>query len=180
MTRRRRMLQALEVAPELGDYADAAVLPADTDPQLYLAYNRLAQPFHLICQHDTVLSQLSGAVDVHLRESSVNRFLMATGDHVYVPAGTPHRIVPREEGVTLRYLPLDAGRLGAAWFCADCGHELARYEWEHDNDVPLTHFYAAACARFTADVGARTCKACSAVHPEIDLAVFDRSEAVTV
>ncbi|MFE5325970.1 hypothetical protein ACFRCG_06115 [Embleya sp. NPDC056575] len=178
MTRRRRMLKSLETGPELGDHVEAAVLPADTDPQLYLAYNRLAQPFHLICQHDTVLSQMSGTVAVHLRESSVNRFVMGTGDHVYVPAGTPHRLVPREEGVTLRYMPLDAGRLGVAWFCAGCGHELTRYEWEHDNDVPLSHYYTAACTRFTTDEAARTCRDCSAVHPEIDLSAFELPEAV--
>ncbi|MEU6349246.1 hypothetical protein ABZ896_07955 [Streptomyces sp. NPDC047072] len=169
---RRRMLHALKVAAELGNYEDAAVLPADTDPQLYLSRNWLPQPFHLICQKDTVLSQLSGAAQVHLRESSVNRFRMDPGDHVYVPAGTPHQIAPLQEGVTIRYMPLKAGLQGATWFCPECQNELCRYEWEHDNDKPVVRMYAAACARFTTDPAARTCGKCAAVHPGINLASY--------
>ena len=97
---RRRMLHAF--AAEVGEYEDAAVLPEETDPQLYLSRNRHPQPFHLICSKDNVLSQLSGEADVHLRDSSVNRFRMVVGDHVYIPAGTPHRIAPVTEGVTIR------------------------------------------------------------------------------
>ncbi|MFD4603039.1 hypothetical protein ACFWPQ_34065 [Streptomyces sp. NPDC058464] len=166
---RRRMLHSLKASAELGNFEDAAVLPADTDPQLYMSRNWLPQPFHLICEKDTVLSQLSGAAQVHLRDSSVNRFRMDVGDHVYVPAGTPHQIVPLQEGVTIRYMPLRAGLQGAAWFCAGCGSELHRYEWEHDNDTPAVRMYAAACARFTADPAARTCGKCGEVHLRIDL-----------
>ena len=112
---RRRMLHAFNT--EVGEYEDAAALPAETDPQLYLSRNRQPQPFHLICSRDNVLSQLSGAVRVHLKDSSVNWFAMDVGDHVYIPAGTPHRIVPSAEGVTLRFQPLEAGLQGAAWYC---------------------------------------------------------------
>lgn len=175
---RRRMLHALKAAAEVGNYEDAAVLPADTDPQIYLSRNWLPQPFHLISQKDMVLSQLSSAAHVHLRESSVNRFRMDIGDHVYIPAGTPHQIVPVQEGVTVRYLTLKAGLLGAAWYCPGCDTELHRYEWEHDNDAPLVRFYAAACARFTADLAARTCDKCGAVHPTINLAAFGWSSPV--
>ncbi|MFF9572008.1 hypothetical protein [Streptomyces sp. NPDC014685] len=170
---RRRTLHALDAALGIGNYEDVAVLPADTDPQVYLSRNWLPQPFHLVCEKDTVLSQLSGAAQVHLRDSSVNRFRMDLGDHVYVPAGTPHRIVPLQQGVTIRYLPLEAGLQGAVWFCPGCEKELHRYEWEHDDDTPAGHMYAAACARFTADLRARTCADCAAVHPEIDLSAFD-------
>ncbi|MBU3067762.1 hypothetical protein KO481_40370 [Nocardia sp. NEAU-G5] len=167
---RRRMLHAFQAASELGDYADAAVLPADTDPQIYLSRNRVAQPFHLICQKDVVLSQLSGAVDVHLHDSSVNRFRMGVGDHVYIPAGTPHRIVPVEEGVTIRYQALQAGRQGASWYCANCGSELRRYEWDHDNDVSALAYYQRACANYNADVTVRTCDECGSVASQLDLA----------
>ena len=51
---RRRMLHALKA--EVGEYEDAAVLPAETDPQLHLSKNRQPQPFHLICAKDNVLS----------------------------------------------------------------------------------------------------------------------------
>ena len=120
---RRRMLHAFKT--ELGEYEDAAVLPAETDPQIYLSRNRQPQPFHLICSKDNVLSQLSGAVHVHLRDSWVNRFRMEVGDHVCIPAGTPHRIVPVAEGVTLRYQPLEPGFRGprgtATDATANCG-----------------------------------------------------------
>jgi 3-hydroxyanthranilate 3,4-dioxygenase len=166
------MLHSLKAGADLGEYEDAAVLPLETDPQIYLSRNTLPQPFHLICEKDTVISQLSGLADVHLRESSVNRFRMDVGDHVYIPAGTPHQIVPIEPGVTLRYLPLEAGRLGIAWFCPDCGAEVQRYEFEHDNELPLILTYAAAASRFSADMQARTCDKCAVVHPEIDLARY--------
>jgi 3-hydroxyanthranilate 3,4-dioxygenase len=172
------MLHALKVAPKLGNYADAAVLPADTDPQLYLSHNELPQPFHLVCEKDTVLSQMSGSSDVLLHGSSVNRFRMTIGDHVYVPAGTPHQIVPVEAGTAIRFMALKAGRQGAVWYCPECRTELHRYEWEHDNDIAPSRFYAAACARFSADEAARTCGSCQAVHPEIDLAAFGWSSLV--
>ncbi|MDI2131277.1 hypothetical protein [Yinghuangia seranimata] len=173
---RRRMLNALKSPDEFGQYADEAVLPEDTDPQVYLSHNRLPQPFHLLCEKDSVISQLSGTVDVYLHDSSVNRFRVTVGDHVYIPAGTPHRIVPREPGVTLRYMALEAGLLGAAWYCASCGGELRRYEWEHDNAVAPARFYAAACARFNADKAARTCESCATVHEEIDLDAYAWTE----
>lgn len=177
---RRRMINALASAGEFGDYEDAAVLPADTDPQVYLSRNRLPQPFHLLCEKDTVLSALSGSAYVHLRDSSVLRFKMEIGDHVYVPAGTPHRIVPVEEGVTLRYLSRNPGRHGAAWYCAACDAEVHRYEWQHDNDTPPVQQYVAACARFTSDEAARTCPKCATVHPGIDLAAYSWPAPATV
>jgi 3-hydroxyanthranilate 3,4-dioxygenase len=97
---------------------------------------------------------------------------MDVGDHVYIPAGTPHQIVPIEPGVTLRYMPLAAGRLGTAWYCPGCGAEVQRYEFEHDNDVPLIVTYTAATSRFNDDIRARTCGKCGVVHPEIDLARY--------
>ena len=173
---RRRMLHAF--AADVGEYEDAAVLPEETDPQIYLSRNRQPQPFHLICAKDNVLSQLSGAADVHLRDSSVNRFRMIVGDHVYIPAGTPHRIVPIAEGVTIRFQPLEAGLQGAAWYCDGCDSELRRYEWEHDNGTPAVQCYAAACARYSADEAARTCGKCGTVAAPLDLAAFGWPPAV--
>src|ERR1700684_4697589 len=108
---RRRMLHPFKA--ELGEYEDAAVLPVDTDPQLYLSRNRRPQPFHLICSKDNVLSLMSGGAHVHLRDSSVNRFRMDVGDHVYIPAGTPHRIVPAAEGGPRARPPHGGGLHGA-------------------------------------------------------------------
>ena len=63
---RRRMLHPFRT--EVGEYEDAAVLPVETDPQLYLSRNRHPQPFFLICSKDNVLSLLSGSAHLHLRE----------------------------------------------------------------------------------------------------------------
>jgi hypothetical protein len=80
--------------------------------------------------------------------------------------------VPVAEGVTLRFQPLEAGLQGAAWYCDECDSELRRYEWEHDGDTPAVQYYAAACARFSADAAARTCGKCGTVAPALDLAAF--------
>ena len=66
---RRRMLHPFKT--EVGEYEDAAVLPVDTDPQLFLSRNRQPQPFHLVCAKDNVLALLSGSAQVQLRDSSV-------------------------------------------------------------------------------------------------------------
>lgn len=170
---RTRMLHALSVAADLGNYADQAVLIDTVDPQIYLSRNWLEQPFHLVCQKDTVLTQLSGTATLHLRDSSVNSFRMQLGDLVYIPGGTPHKIVPTTESVHLRYLALDAGRVGAVWYCPGCDNELHRYEWMHDNDIPANRYYATACAQFTADPKARTCTKCATVHPGVSLDAYN-------
>ncbi len=170
---RRRMLHAFKAAQEVGNYADVPVLQEEVDPQIYLARNWLPQPFHLVCSKDTVITLISGAGDIDLRKSSVNSFKMSVGDIAYIPAGTPHAILPRNEGVWLRYMPLDAGYVGAAWFCQDCGAELFRYEWEHQNDVPPSRCYLKACEKFNADDAQRTCGKCAAVHGPVDVAPFE-------
>ena len=175
---RRRMLHAFRAAKDVGNYEDAAVLPEAVDPQLYLSRNWLPQPFHLICQKDTVVTQLSGAAQLALRDSSVKTFRMTVGDLAYIPAGTPHQIIPVEEGVCLRYMPLAAGVVGAAWYCPGCEVELHRDEWEHVDDLPAAGFYAKACARFNADHQARTCGKCGSVHPTIDLSAYGWQEGV--
>ncbi|WP_157124445.1 hypothetical protein, partial [Nocardia pseudovaccinii] len=151
------MLSAFKAAAEIGNYADLAVLPLDVDPQVALSRNWLTQPFYHLYEHDTVIAQLSGSSVVRMHDSSVNYFTLTTGDNVYVPAGTPHRIEPIEEGVMLTYLPLELGLEAAAWFCEKCGAELHRLEWLHDNDAEAVRVYATACARFNSDAQARSC-----------------------
>ena len=115
---RRRMLHAF--AAEVGEYEDAAVLPEETDPQLYLSRNRQPQPFHLICSKDNVLSQLSGAADVHLRDSSVNRFRMVVrrpgqlAEYVVLGADQVERLrlpVPGQVDLRVGLLRQDGGVL---------------------------------------------------------------------
>jgi 3-hydroxyanthranilate 3,4-dioxygenase len=166
---RRRMVPMLKTAAELGNYSDAAVIPANIDPQMTLARNWIQQPFFQIFEQDTVLTLITGKVVVRMQRSSVNTFTMETGDHVYVPAGTPHRIEPAEEAVTVRYMARDAGLEAAAWYCSRCTNELYRLEWEHDNEVDAQRVYAAACVRFNAETGAHTCGECGLTAEPVDL-----------
>ena len=166
---RRRMLDAYKVGAQIGNYADLAVLPLDVDPQITLSRNWIDQPFYHIFAEDTVLAAMSGDTVIRMQMSSVNTIRLGLGDHAYIPAGTPHRIEPREEGILLRYVAEDAGLEAAAWFCDTCGEELYRLEWQHDNDVEPPRVYAAACARFNAEADARTCLRCGTTAAPIDL-----------
>jgi mannose-6-phosphate isomerase-like protein (cupin superfamily) len=169
--KRRRMFPAFKAALEAGNYSDLPELPAAVDPQVYLSRNSVPQPFHLVCGKDTVLVQMSGEAVVHLRDSSVNRFNLVPGDHVYVPAGTPHRVIPLTESVQLRYKAPKAGLEGVVWFCEHCGRELAGADWDTSVVVPQ-RAYLQACAAFNESDDLRTCRGCGAEHPSIDLGLF--------
>ncbi len=175
--KRRRMFPAFKAALDAGNYTDLPELPATVDPQVYLSRNTVPQPFHLICGKDTVLVQMSGEAVVYLKDSSVNYFNLAPGDHIYVPAGTPHRIVPLTESVQLRYKAPRAGMEGVAWFCEQCGLQLAGAEWDTSVVVPQ-RAYLQACAAFNASDKLRVCRGCGAEHPSIDLELFTSWEEV--
>lgn len=168
---RRRMLHTFKTAPEVGNYEDVPVLPTSVDPQLYMSRNTVAQPFYLICGKDTVIAQMSGAADLYLKDSTVNLFHMAVGDHAYVPAGTPHRIVPSEEGVQLRYKARSAGLEAIAWYCPGCDRELHRVDWDTSKTVSQQVYYD-ACTAFNDDEALRQCAGCGAQHPRVDLEPF--------
>jgi 3-hydroxyanthranilate 3,4-dioxygenase len=179
------MLDAYKASAEIGNYADTPVLPTDVDPQITLSRNWIDQPFYHIFSEDTVLAALSGHSVVRLQLSSVNTFRLEIGDHAYIPAGTPHRIEPREESVLLRYVAGDAGLEGAAWFCETCGNELYRLEWQHDSELDPPRVYAAACARFNTEDEARKCSRCGTLAQEVDLSrlgwdgyLVDRDEVI--
>lgn len=168
---RRRMLNGLKAAQDIGDYAELPVVPATVDPQVHLSRNTEAQPFWLICGKDTVVALLSGSGVLHLKGSSVNWFTMAIGDHVYVPAGTPHRMVPAEESVQLRYKAREPGLEGVAWYCPGCDRELHRVEWDTAETVSQQAYHD-ACALFNDDEALRHCAHCGVPHPRIDMAPF--------
>lgn len=168
---RRRMLHTFKTAREVGNYEEVPVLPAKVDPQLYLSRNSVPQPFYLICGKDTVVVQMAGTAEMYLKDSSVNRFTMAIGDHIYVPAGTPHRIVPSAESVQLRYKARAAGLEGLAWYCPGCDRELYRREWDTAETVSQSVYYE-ACLAFNSDETLRRCGGCGAQHPRIDMEPF--------
>lgn len=168
--KRRRMFPTFKAALDVGNYTDLPELPATVDPQVYLSRNSVPQPFYLVCGKDTVIAQMSGEAVVYLKDSSVNSYNLVPGDHVYVPAGTPHRIIPISESVQLRYKAPNAGMEGVTWFCERCGLELVRAEWDTAAVVPQRG-YLEASAAFN-DSQLRTCRGCGTQHPAIDLEPF--------
>ena len=172
---RNHTLFTFAAAAKAGNYDERPMLPDTLDLQIHLSKNDRPQPFHLICQHDTVLMVMSGEGRVEYRDASVLRHSYEVGDHLYVPAGVPHRVVPASESIMYRYKLPETELEGVAWYCDGCGKELYREVFELSAELPQ-EAYARIVRAFNADAARRTCNGCGAVHPEIDLAPFRWSE----
>ncbi|GAB2850583.1 hypothetical protein ACFQ0P_07575 [Microbacterium insulae] len=166
---RRRMVQAFEAAKNLGNYADVPVMPVDVDPQITLSRNSVTQPFYLAFEEDTVIALMAGRANVRLRDTNVTYWPLIPGDHVYVPAGTPHRFEPHEESVVVRYIGNDPAYRAAVFACEQCDAELDRLEWKQDLEVEAIAVYSEVVRRFNGDDAARSCDTCGAVAAEISL-----------
>jgi 3-hydroxyanthranilate 3,4-dioxygenase len=168
---RNHTLLTFMAAAKAGNYDERPMLPDALDLQIHLSKNDRPQPFYLICQHDTVLMAMSGAGRVEYKDASVNRHTYEVGDHLYVPAGVPHLIVPSEESILYRYKLPESEVEGLAWFCDGCGAELYREAFDLTAEL-AQEAYDRICRGFNADAQRRTCKSCGAVHGEIDLAPY--------
>jgi ribosomal protein L16 Arg81 hydroxylase len=88
--------------------------------------------FYLICEKDSLLTQMAGTGRLLMKYSSVLWESMQPGDFVYIPAGTPHRYVPTTESLQTRYKAEPAGLEGVAWFwremIAQIDKTRARYQ----------------------------------------------------
>jgi 3-hydroxyanthranilate 3,4-dioxygenase len=168
---RNHTLFTFAAAAKAGNYDERPMLPDTLDLQIHLSKNDRPQPFHLICQHDTVLMVMTGAGHVEYKDASVNRHSYEVGDHLYVPAGVPHRILPSAESILYRYRLPETELEGVAWFCEKCGGSLHREVFETATELPQ-EAYLRICRAFNADRARRTCKSCGAVHPELDLAPY--------
>ena len=169
--RRKNRLEIYKEAPARGQYDECPMLELGIDPQLHLSRNSAAQPFFLICGDDTVVAQMSGTARIEFRDSPVNYFDMALADYVYVPAGTPHRIVPKSESIHLRYKASQPGLEAVAWYSDKTHEEISRVTWNCADELPQ-EAYLRACRAFNADKKMRTCATTGAVLPEIDLGRF--------
>jgi 3-hydroxyanthranilate 3,4-dioxygenase len=165
---RELMFFAFDEAAKCGPYDERPMLPGDTDLQLCESRNDRPQPFFLICEHDTVLVTMSGLGNVEFRNTNVLWHKYESGDFIYVPAGVPHKIVPSEESIHLRYKLPESELEGVAWFCG-CGSEVHRDIWELSEELPQEG-YSRATSEFNSDVARRTCPKCKTVHPQVDLA----------
>jgi len=172
---RKKTFQAWREAAKLGPYDEMPMLPDDKQVQVHLSKNDRPQPFYLICGKDTLLSLISGAAKVEFKGTGVGHFALTPGSFVYVPAGAPHRIVPTETSVMMRYKQMHAGLEGVAWYCDNCDAETYREVWDTATTVSQLK-YDEVASRFAADASLRTCHHCGSTHPAPDLEGFRWSE----
>jgi glyoxylate utilization-related uncharacterized protein len=167
---RKKTFQTWREAAKLGPYDEMPMLPDDKQVQVHLSKNDRPQPFYLICGKDSLLSLVSGAAKVEFKGTGVDHFALTPGSFVYIPAGAPHRIVPTEGSVMMRYKHMHAGLEGVAWYCDTCGAEIYREVW--DTAAALSQSkYAEVSLHFAADASLRTCR-CGSTHPVPDLDGF--------
>jgi hypothetical protein len=173
--KRKKSFSTFEEAPKRGPYDEYPMLPPGVDPQLCLSRNDVAQPFYLICELDTVLLQMSGTGRLLLRESSVLYHRMEPGDFVYVPAGVPHRYVPEEETIQIRYKAEHAGLEGVTWYSEKTGARAGTVVWDTAAELPQEG-YLRACTTFNADAELRRCPDTGEVLAPLELSPFRWAE----
>jgi hypothetical protein len=145
--RRKNRFEIFVAARDRGPYDEFPMLEGGIDPQLHLSRNAIPQPFFLICEQDSMIAQLAGDARVEFRGSSVVYFDMELGDYVYVPAGTPHRIVPKSPSIHVRYKAADPGLEAVAWYDGDSSNEVARVTWDCALEIPQEAYLRACAAR---------------------------------
>lgn len=170
--RRKKTFVVFKEAPNVGAYDERPMLPDDVQLQICLSRNDHAQPFHLICEHDTLIAVFSGTGKVEFKDTGIRYFPLIAGDHVYVPAGAPTRLLPSTESLIMRYKPRDAGLEGVAWYCESCGGELYRHVFDTRETFPQEGYLAGTRA-FNDDEQRRHCSPCGTVHPPIDLGRYN-------
>lgn len=177
MITRGRFQSVFDLAEEIGSWDERPVAPPFADPQVAMSHGSVPQPFFLICSKDTIVIQATGSADAHLRYTGVRHTRMEMGDMIYVPAGVPCRIEPREESLHLRFKAVTPGLEGIAWFCPGCDAEV----WRHEFDAERMHVqqgYLDGCREFNADEALRTCGTCQTVHPPVDISAYRWAEVL--
>lgn len=168
--RRKKTFMVFREAGKLGPYDERPMLPDEVHLQICLSRNDRPQPFHLICAKDTLVVCFAGRGRIHFSGTSVRYFSLEPGDHVYVPAGAPTRLIPDpgEPCVIMRYKAREPGLEGVAWMCPTCERELYRHVFDTAASSPQAG-YLAGCEAFNADPERRVCPACGTEHPLVDL-----------
>ncbi|AHD11884.1 cupin domain-containing protein [Phaeobacter gallaeciensis] len=164
---RRRFHQTYQLAQQIGCFDEYPAISEGVDPQVNISRSDRVQPFHLICEKDTMIVLMSGAAKVEFRQSSVNYVNGTPGEMIYVPARIPHRVVPSEETILYRYKAEHAGLEAVAWYCEGCASEVARVTWDTAEELPQEG-YLRATAAFNSDQAMRTCDTCGKEHPPVD------------
>jgi 3-hydroxyanthranilate 3,4-dioxygenase len=172
---RKKTFQTWREAVKVGAYDERPMLPDDKQVQVHLSKNDRPQPFYLVCGKDTLISLISGAAKVEFKGTAVDYFALKPGSFVYVPAGAPHRIMPAETSVVMRYKQMHAGLEGVAWYCDGCDAEIYREVWDTGAALSQTK-YDEISSHFAADASLRTCRHCGWIHPAPDLEGFHWAE----
>jgi hypothetical protein len=150
-----------------GEHDEVPVLPEESDPQVYASRSAKPQPFYLTCEKDTLLVFMSGTAEVKLKHPDVTRFKVVAGDFVYVPARTPHQVVPTTQTIHYRYRAREAGKEAVSWYCAHCGTLLSSHVWDTAT-VEVHSAFQTATAAFNQSADMRTCKTCGLVNDKAD------------
>lgn len=169
--RRKNTLNLFREAGKLSSFDEYPVLRSEIDPQMHVSRNSVDQPFHLICEKDSVLVLISGKAIVQFASGAVRFFELEPGDFVYVPGGMPHRILVGEEGIHVRYKARESGLEAVAWYCKNCGAKLDEQVWDTAVTLPQEG-YEDACQSFNSQIDRRTCTECGSTHDVVDLTAF--------
>lgn len=78
---------------------------------------------------------------------------------MYIPAGTPHRYLPNDESIQLKYKASQPGAEAVVWHCTRCDSELFRHTFDPTNTTVETGYRQGDMA-FNVDPGPHTCRSC--------------------
>lgn len=164
---RRNNLMVFRDAPKYGAYDEFPILRPEVDPQVHASRSDHPQPFFLTLEKDCVLVSAAGDGVLLLQHDDMRRYHLVAGDFVYLPGGTPHRLIPNGSMVTLRYKARDTGLEELSWHCDPCGTLLDTFAWDGE-EMLAQDGYAAGVRRFNDDQDRRMCRQCGHVAPVID------------
>jgi len=165
---RSRFFDSFADIDSYGSYDEVPVLLEEIDPQVHVSKADRPQPFYLICEKDSLLVQMSGAATIRLQHPQLRYFDTVPGDYVYIPAGTPHRIEPKQAGMIHRYKAATTQLEGVAWYCPACEHEVHREVWPYTQELPQAAYLRSTQA-FNESEDRRRCPRCQSVHPPVSL-----------
>lgn len=172
---RRNNLMLFREASKFRAYDEFPVLRPEVDPQLLVSRNDHVQPFFLTMEKDCVLVSAAGEATLVLKRDDVKRHDLVAGDFVYLPGGTPHRLIPNGTSLTLRYKARDAGLEAVSWYCDSCDTQLDEFVWD-TADLLAQEGYEKGALRFNADQDRRLCKSCGVVAAPIDMGPYRWAE----
>jgi hypothetical protein len=166
---RKPFIDTFREAAEWGEHDELPLLSEETDPQLYASRNTTPEPFFLSFEKDTMIVLMSGQADVLLKHPDLRRLRATRGDFVYIPARTPHQVIPKGEVIQYRFKAREAGREALTWYCEGCGEILASHSWDSAEEVSQAVYLRLAQA-YNDHNDWRTCPACGRNHAPLDLA----------